>query len=331
MKPFARSSCFTTSGPLWSCCGSAVIVMNIALNPEATTDQSCDTYRKTTRQVEAATLSAARVVETSVAQSVEAYERSKNALEAAVGAMARSFDALGQGAAAINRKIIEIAQHNVSSGFDLAKGLATATTLAEVLELRCYSQREPAQAVGHTLSPLWCAAWGVRFHLALCFPLWPVWTGDISSGDVDRFGDVLDVMKTVRAAYGQYVALAVADSFESAKAAADAVVVTYAVEKPNVEQHLEADDDPATVMTSYGPEQRLQSERGDAVAAFASAPVKLDQTGGSCAGTPGQDRERPMSKEAQSAEPKAEPATQAGSRAKPLAFGSIGYNYNPQQ
>ena len=119
--------------------------MNIAPNPEATTDQSCDTYRETTRQVEAATLSAARVA--SVAQSVEAYERSKNALEAAVGAMARSFDALGQGAAAINRKIIEIAQQNVSSGFDLAKGLATATTLAEVLELRAAYWRKQFSAL----------------------------------------------------------------------------------------------------------------------------------------------------------------------------------------
>jgi xanthine dehydrogenase YagR molybdenum-binding subunit len=78
--------------------------------------------------------------------------------------------------------------------------------------------------------------------------------------------------------YGQYVALAVADTFESAKAAADAVVVTYAKEKPNVEDKLTAEDDPDEVMTSYGPEKRLQSERGDAAGAFASAPVKLDQT-----------------------------------------------------
>jgi xanthine dehydrogenase YagR molybdenum-binding subunit len=40
--------------------------------------------------------------------------------------------------------------------------------------------------------------------------------------------------------YGQYVALAVADTFESAKAAADAIIVNYAKEKPNVEEHLEA-------------------------------------------------------------------------------------------
>src|SRR6476659_7651540 len=35
--------------------------------------------------------------------------------------------------------------------------------------------------------------------------------------------------------YGQYVALAVADTFESAKAAADAVRVMYAREEPNVD------------------------------------------------------------------------------------------------
>ncbi len=78
--------------------------------------------------------------------------------------------------------------------------------------------------------------------------------------------------------YGQYVALAVADTFESAKAAADAVRVTYAREKPNVETDLKPDDDPDVVMTTFGPRRRLQSERGNADAAFASAPVKLDQT-----------------------------------------------------
>jgi xanthine dehydrogenase YagR molybdenum-binding subunit len=78
--------------------------------------------------------------------------------------------------------------------------------------------------------------------------------------------------------YGQYVALAVADTFEVAKAAADAVRVTYDKQRPNVETDLKADDDPDVVETSYGPEHRLQSERGDPESAFASAPVKLDQT-----------------------------------------------------
>src|SRR5438552_7566031 len=67
--------------------------------------------------------------------------------------------------------------------------------------------------------------------------------------------------------YGQYVALAVADTFEAAKAAADAVRVTYAKDKPNVATELKADDKP-----------EVESDRGDAEAAFATAAVKLDQT-----------------------------------------------------
>src|SRR5215468_3975389 len=78
--------------------------------------------------------------------------------------------------------------------------------------------------------------------------------------------------------YGQYVALVVADTFETAKAAADVVRVTYDKEKPNVETELEADDDPEVVSTTFGQHERLQSQRGDADAAFASAPVKIDQT-----------------------------------------------------
>jgi xanthine dehydrogenase YagR molybdenum-binding subunit len=78
--------------------------------------------------------------------------------------------------------------------------------------------------------------------------------------------------------YGQYIALAVADTFETAKAAADAVRVMYDKEKPNVETHLEAENDPDSVVTTFGMRHRLDSQRGDADAAFASAPVKLDQT-----------------------------------------------------
>jgi xanthine dehydrogenase YagR molybdenum-binding subunit len=78
--------------------------------------------------------------------------------------------------------------------------------------------------------------------------------------------------------YGQYVALAVADTFETATAAADAVRATYAREKPNVETHLEADNDPDVALTTYGPRKRLQSQRGDAAGAFVTAPVRLDET-----------------------------------------------------
>jgi len=78
--------------------------------------------------------------------------------------------------------------------------------------------------------------------------------------------------------YGQYIALAVADTFETAKAAADAVRATYTKDKPNVETDLTADDDPDAVLTTFEMRNRLQSQRGDADAAFAGAAVKLDQT-----------------------------------------------------
>jgi xanthine dehydrogenase YagR molybdenum-binding subunit len=78
--------------------------------------------------------------------------------------------------------------------------------------------------------------------------------------------------------YGQYIALAVADTFETAKAAADAVRATYTKEKPSVATELVADDEPQKVMMSFGPVNRVQSERGDAEAAFHSAPVQVDQT-----------------------------------------------------
>jgi len=71
--------------------------------------------------------------------------------------------------------------------------------------------------------------------------------------------------------YGQYVALAVANTFEAAKAAADVVRVSYDKQTPNVETDLKPDDDPDEVATTYGPEKRLQSERGDPETAFTNA------------------------------------------------------------
>src|SRR5207245_2637245 len=56
------------------------------------------------------------------------------------------------------------------------------------------------------------------------------------------------------------------------------VRVTYATEKPNVETDLKADDEPDVVPTTVGSTPRVQSKRGDAEGAFASAPVKFDET-----------------------------------------------------
>ena len=116
--------------------------MNISLNSDVTAEEPRETYSKSNGQFEAMTLdtvvpeAARELAEKTVAQAREAYERSKDALDASLETVERSYDALGQGAAALNRKIIEIAQRNINSGFDLAKSLATAKTLAEIVELR---------------------------------------------------------------------------------------------------------------------------------------------------------------------------------------------------
>src|SRR5438034_8424504 len=68
--------------------------------------------------------------------------------------------------------------------------------------------------------------------------------------------------------YGQYVAVAVADTFEAARAAADAVRLTYAKDKPNMETDLKAEDEPEVVAKTFMPRQRLQSQRGNDEAAF---------------------------------------------------------------
>ena len=61
------------------------------------------------------------LAEKNVAQTREIYERSKTALDAVLESWERSFDAVGQGAVALNRKVIDIAQRNINSSFDLAK------------------------------------------------------------------------------------------------------------------------------------------------------------------------------------------------------------------
>lgn len=66
--------------------------------------------------------------------------------------------------------------------------------------------------------------------------------------------------------YGQYVAAIVADTFEQASAAANAIKVSYAVKPFDVSEHLESN------------KLKAESERGDVEQAFASAPVKIDET-----------------------------------------------------
>jgi hypothetical protein len=55
----------------------------------------------------------------------------------------RTFEVAGQGAAAFNRSIIDLAQRNVISSFDLAKKMTEAKNLAEVVELQvAYWQKQ---------------------------------------------------------------------------------------------------------------------------------------------------------------------------------------------
>ena len=54
---------------------------------------------------------------------------------------------MGQGAIALNHKVMDIAQRNMNSGFDLAKSLAGAKNLAEVIELQAAHWRKQFSAL----------------------------------------------------------------------------------------------------------------------------------------------------------------------------------------
>ena len=76
------------------------------------------------------------LAEGSIAQTRELYERSKDNLQSVLASWQKSFGAANQGAVALNLKIMDIAERNISSGFDLAMSLAGAKNAAEVMELQ---------------------------------------------------------------------------------------------------------------------------------------------------------------------------------------------------
>jgi hypothetical protein len=110
--------------------------MNSTHSPRATADQARANYRHVTARLGLLGLDTAipesvrTLAENAVDQTREGYDRSTEALEASVTTFEKSFDAAGQGAAAFNRKIIDIARRNLATGFDLAKSLAGAKSLA---------------------------------------------------------------------------------------------------------------------------------------------------------------------------------------------------------
>jgi phasin len=106
-------------------------------------------YRKTAEQFEEFTKDAqmpeaVRVIaERNIAQTRELYERSKDAFDKILESWEKTFDAAGQGAVAFNRKMVDITQRNINSGFDFAKSLLGAKSFAEAMELHsAYWQKQ---------------------------------------------------------------------------------------------------------------------------------------------------------------------------------------------
>jgi phasin len=120
-------------------------MMDATSNPQTTAEQSRKNYRDVTTPAVPEAVRA--MVEKAVDQSREVYDRSKDALDASISTFERAFDAAGQGAPAFNRKIIDIAQRNINSGFDLAKRLAGAKNLSEIVELQTAHWRKQFDAL----------------------------------------------------------------------------------------------------------------------------------------------------------------------------------------
>ncbi len=114
----------------------------IPQTPEEAAEKITETFNTAAKEFETLKLdttvpeSVRALAEKTVNQTREAYERGKESLEESIDALERSFDAAGQGATAFNRKLIDIAQRNLNSCFDLAKSMAGAKNLAEIVELQ---------------------------------------------------------------------------------------------------------------------------------------------------------------------------------------------------
>jgi hypothetical protein len=97
--------------------------MTATQNPQAAAAQARDAYRNVTAQLGLLSLG----LNTAIPEGVRAL---------AEKTVEKTFDAAGQGAAAFNRKIIDISRRNLNSVFDLATSLAGAKNLADIVELQ---------------------------------------------------------------------------------------------------------------------------------------------------------------------------------------------------
>jgi hypothetical protein len=124
-------------------------MMNAPSTPQAAAEQARKNYRAVTAQLgqigfdTSVPESVRAMAEKTVAQSREVYDCSKDALDASIAAFESTFEAAGQDATAFNRKIVDIAERNVNSVFDLAKSLAGARNLAAIVEMQAgYWQKQ---------------------------------------------------------------------------------------------------------------------------------------------------------------------------------------------
>lgn len=76
------------------------------------------------------------LAERHVEQARALYHRSANAFDAAFESWEDALDAAGQGVVALNRKIMDIAERNISTGFDLAARLASAKNPVEAVQVQ---------------------------------------------------------------------------------------------------------------------------------------------------------------------------------------------------
>jgi phasin len=116
------------------------------MNRAYTSKVAAETYRETAARFDEIARDTPKAMqalaEKSITQTRQLYERSKDDLEAVLDSWEKSFGAANRGAVALNRKIIDITQRNINSGFDHAENLAGANSFAEATELQAAYWRQ---------------------------------------------------------------------------------------------------------------------------------------------------------------------------------------------
>jgi len=99
----------------------------------------------------------------------------------------RSFDAAGQGATAFNRKIVDIARRNVDTSFDLAKSLAGAKNLTDIVELLAAYWRKQFDALTAQAKEVCTLSTKVTADTAAPIKTQMARRGRVSGRDIIRF------------------------------------------------------------------------------------------------------------------------------------------------